>query len=166
MCPLLRNGGMIVVSLITVALSALSASAFCPPAFCVGPVTAARARTTVVAYGDNADSKDKRTSELENRLKESYTRNLNLVFEIISGNMDRVDWKIDKVAKNLKTDIDDVKMGLDRKFDGVAEDIKTVSKDLNTIRKDLKTAREYLVAMAHLGVAPQPSQSSPSSSRE
>ena len=58
---------MIAISLVAVALSALSASAFRPPAFCVGRMTAACAKTTVMYIGKDR-SKDKliaRIAELE-----------------------------------------------------------------------------------------------------
>jgi peptidoglycan hydrolase CwlO-like protein len=137
MCPLLRNGGIIVISLVTVALSALNASAFRPPAFCLGRVTATRAKTTIVAYVDNADSKDKRIYELE-------AENLNLQFKMISDKIDHVDRKIDDVKKDLKTDIDDVK-----------KDIDDVKKDLKTVSNDLSTVKTGLVAIACICVAPQ-----------
>jgi wobble nucleotide-excising tRNase len=143
---------MIVVSLVTVALSALSASAFRPPAFCVGRVTAvARAKTTVVAYADNADSKDERISKIENRLKESEAENLNLKFSSISDKIDVVDGKISNVAKELK----DVKIGLDRKIDDVGKELKDVAKDLKTVSKELSTINTVLVAIACICVVPQ-----------
>jgi prefoldin subunit 5 len=159
MCPLLRNGGIIVISLVTVALSALNASAFRPPAFCLGRVTATRAKTTIVAYVDNADSKDKRIYELE-------AENLNLQFKMISDKIDRVDSKIDDVKKDLKTDIDAVKKDLKTDIDAVKKDIDDVKKDLKTdiddVKKDLKTVsndlstvKTGLVAIACICVAPQ-----------
>jgi chaperonin cofactor prefoldin len=119
MCPLLRNGGMIVVSLVAVALSALSAMAFYPPAFRVGRVTAARAKTTVVVYADNANSKDKLISELK-------AENFNLKFKMISDKIDNVDCKIDRVDRK----IDDVRAGLEDKFDNISKDLKDVKAGL------------------------------------
>jgi peptidoglycan hydrolase CwlO-like protein len=99
---------MIVISLVAVALSALSAMAFYPPAFRVGRVTAARAKTTVVAYADNANSKDNEISELK-------AENLNLKFKVISDKIDHVDSKIegleDKI-EGLEDKIEEVKIGI------------------------------------------------------
>jgi uncharacterized phage infection (PIP) family protein YhgE len=141
MCPLLRNGGMIVVSLVAVALSALSAMAFYPPAFRVGRVTAARAKTTVVAYADNANSKDNEISELK-------AENLNLKFEVISDKIDNVDSKIDRVDRKIddvKTELKDVAKELKDVKEGLEDKIEDVKKDLDlkidNISKDLKDVK-------------------------
>ena len=80
----------------------------------------------VVAYTHNADSNEKRISELENRLKESKAENMNLKFSIISDKIDRVDRKIDRFKMGLEEMIDRIdrkidsfKMGLEEKIDSV-----------------------------------------------
>jgi predicted RNase H-like nuclease (RuvC/YqgF family) len=133
-----------VVILGTVAMPALSASAFRPPAFCVGRVTAARAKTNVVAYVDNADSMDKQISELK-------AENLNLQFKMISDKIVRVDCKFDILDRK----IDDVKKDLDRKIDRVDCKIDDVANDLKTVSKDLSTLKTGLVVITCLCVAPQ-----------
>jgi TolA-binding protein len=150
---------MIAISLVAAALSALSASAFRPPAFCVGRVTAASAKTTVVAYVDNNNSKEERIAELESRLKDSEAKNLDLQFRMMSDKIDHVDRKIDDVKMGLDRKIDDVKMGLDRKIDdvkmGLDRKIDDIAKDVKTVSKDLSTVKTGLVVIACLCVAPQ-----------
>ena len=162
---------MIVISLVAVALSALSALAFRPPAFCAGCMTAVHARTTVVMYIDNYDSKDQLIAKLE-------AENLNLHFKRISNKLDHLDRKLDhldpKIATELKTDIKmmskdlktDNKMKmmwnkldhldrkvdyLDCKLDNIVKDLKT---DIKAVSKDVSTLKIGLAVIACLCVAP------------
>ena len=130
MCPYLHNEQMIAISLVSVVLSALSASAF-HPAFCVGLMTAARAKATIVMYIDNStDSKDKLISEIK-------VENFNLQFKMISE-------KIDHFAKDLKANIKDLKTNV--------KDLRTNN---TTFSNDLSTLKTGLIVIACLFVALQ-----------
>jgi peptidoglycan hydrolase CwlO-like protein len=142
---------MIATSLVAVALSALSASAFHPPAFCVGRVTAARAKTTFVAYVDSNNSNEERISERDNQLNELKAKNLDLQFGRLSDKIDHIGRKID-----------DVKTGLDHKIDDIAEDVKTLSKDhdrkIDDVNHKIDDVKTGLVVIACLCLAPQLSE--------
>jgi septal ring factor EnvC (AmiA/AmiB activator) len=122
MCPLLRIGGIIVVSLFAGTLSAGGVWAFRPPAFSVGRLAAARGKTTtVLAYLENDDAKEDRASvleklkETEKKLKETEKNLKESEKEFITFQFETTNAKIDNLAKEVvKIDakIDKIQMGL------------------------------------------------------
>jgi uncharacterized phage infection (PIP) family protein YhgE len=158
MCPVLRSSWIFAVTLFAGTFSEC-ASAFRPPAFSAGRMVATRPKaTTVIAYADNADSKEECFSvlqekliESESKLKESDSKLKESESTFMNYKLDTIDDKIDTLAKELnKIDgkIDTVARDLNGKIDTVSRDLKDVAKDLNgkidTVAKDLNGKIETL----------------------
>ena len=150
---------MIAISLVTVALSALSASSFCPPAFCVGRVTAAHAKMTVVMYIDKGNSKD----PLIVKIAKLEADPLNSHFKAISDKIDCLKADIDIVKTDLKADIDNVKTDLKADINNFKTDLKAdinnfkmdLKADIKMLSKDVSTLKTILVVVACLCGVPQ-----------
>jgi hypothetical protein len=145
MCRLPRSGKIIAVSLFAGALSAFGVSAFRPPAFSHVRQAPARAKTTVIAYVENPNAKEERVSILEEKLKESEAKFMNLQFEMIAG-------KIDAMAKDVNFKFDATNSRIDDtngKIDAKASKIDT---KIDATNAKIDKIQMGVVAIACLGL--------------
>jgi peptidoglycan hydrolase CwlO-like protein len=109
-------------------------------------MVAARPRTTtVIVYVDNADAKKELISVLQEKLKESESKCMDLQFKILAG-------KIETVAKDLSGKIDATNDRIDAMVKDLNGKIDATNDRIDVVAKHLVKIQLGLVVIAWLSL--------------